>query len=322
MTKSIKDQNRWQLWLAIVANVIALIMKAANVLPLGLAVVIVTVINGLLSPNAKARIVFLRWRHALPGHRAFSELAPKDPRIDMSRLKKACGNTLALDPDEQNKVWYRLYKTIEKHPSIEHVQRDFLLMRDYACFVALAIIAFSLAAFIELNSAKTALLYHMRDDRSVPFGSAGCGELRTALCDDRDGREGCRVIIVNASDGGSLGLSSTVWLTLLSACRSMISSGSVRAVAVVACASHAVGDVRNHIVSTHVVPISGLASERTTAFSKSGISSNGDGAPLNRGGMKPLTGFGSHFSKPPRQTDPTNQWSLDHGQQISAEDKI
>jgi hypothetical protein len=176
MAKSIKDQNRWQLWLIIVANVVAfyllmqwddinaagiqvLITKAANILPLGLSIVVVTVINGLLSPTAKARIVFLRWHHALPGHSAFSELATKDPRIDMGRLKKVCGNKLPIDADEQNKVWYRLYKTVEKHASVEHVQRDFLLMRDYACFLALTVVVFAPAAFVELASTKVALLY-------------------------------------------------------------------------------------------------------------------------------------------------------------------
>lgn len=175
-TKSLKDQNRWQLWLAIVANAGAfylvmqwdaitidgiktLITKASNFLPLGLTIVAVTVINGILSPEAKARIVFLRWRHALPGHRAFSELAPKDTRIDMDRLKKLCGNKFPTTPEEENSVWYALYKSIKQEPSVEHVQRDFLLTRDYASFVALATIGFGVAAFVELDSAKAALLY-------------------------------------------------------------------------------------------------------------------------------------------------------------------
>lgn len=172
MAKSIKDQNRWQLWFAIVANVVAfyvlmqwdeitvagikaLVMKAPNILPLGLTVIVITVINGFLPSDAKARIVFLRWKHALPGHRAFSELAPKDPRIDMARLKRACGNKLPSDPDEQNQVWYRLYKSVEKYPSVEYVQRDFLLMRDYACFIVL----FGGAAFIELTSVRAVVIY-------------------------------------------------------------------------------------------------------------------------------------------------------------------
>jgi len=176
VAKSIKDQNRWQLWLVIVANVVAfyllmqwdeistagiqtLMTKAANILPLGLAMVVVTVINGLLTPAAKARIVFLRWTHALPGHRAFTELAAADPRVDMGRLEKALGNKLPVNPDEQNSVWYRLYKSIEKHPSVEHVQRDWLLLRDYACLVVLGTAVFGLAGMIFLNSTKVALLY-------------------------------------------------------------------------------------------------------------------------------------------------------------------
>jgi hypothetical protein len=176
MAKSIKDQNRWQLWLAIVANVTAfyvlmqwdditasgikvLISRAGNILPVALAVVVTTVINGLLSSEAKARIVFLRWKDALPGHRAFTEHAPKDTRIDLQRLTKACGNKLPTDPADQNRTWYRLYKSVEKHPSVEQVQRDYLLMRDYAAFSAICIVVFGVAAFVALPSAQVSLLY-------------------------------------------------------------------------------------------------------------------------------------------------------------------
>jgi hypothetical protein len=131
LTKSLKDQNRWHLWLAIAVNVVvfyavmqsneigvfgikALISKASNILPVGLAILLTTVVNGLLSSDAKARIVFLRWNHALPGHRAFSKYAAADTRIDVVKLKKACGNKFPDDPAEQNSTWYLLYKSIEK----------------------------------------------------------------------------------------------------------------------------------------------------------------------------------------------------------------
>lgn len=42
----------------------------ANLLPVWLAVVVTTIANGLLSSAMKDRLVFLRWYHALPGHRA------------------------------------------------------------------------------------------------------------------------------------------------------------------------------------------------------------------------------------------------------------
>jgi hypothetical protein len=176
VAKPIKDQNRWQLWFAILANAIAfyalmqwddiaalgtraLINRSGNILPLGLVILIATVINGQLSAEAKARIVFLRWRNALPGHRAFSQLAAKDSRIDLGRLKKACGNKLPDDPADQNSVWYRLYKSVENKPSVEQAQRDFLLMRDYAGLAAICITIFGLAAIVEIQSLRVSLLY-------------------------------------------------------------------------------------------------------------------------------------------------------------------
>src|ERR1700757_3287650 len=99
--KSLKDQNRWQLWLIVAANTLflygvvqanaikvdglrAIFTDAQNLLPVGVALIVATVLNGLLSADAKARVVFLRWRHALPGHRAFSVHAACDPRIDVA----------------------------------------------------------------------------------------------------------------------------------------------------------------------------------------------------------------------------------------------
>ena len=44
------------------------------------------------SAGMKARLVFLRWKNALPGHRAFSIYGLSDPRVDMDRIKKSLGN--------------------------------------------------------------------------------------------------------------------------------------------------------------------------------------------------------------------------------------
>src|ERR1700683_4042843 len=85
-SQKLKDQNRWQLWLIIAANAVvfygacqwatfelsglkAALGGAANLLPVGLAIVVTTIANGLLSSPMKERLVFLCWHHALPGHR-------------------------------------------------------------------------------------------------------------------------------------------------------------------------------------------------------------------------------------------------------------
>jgi hypothetical protein len=103
--KSLKDQNRWQLWLVIAANTIFLytviqaddiklnglkgaFTDASNLVTAGFALLITTVVSNLLSADLKARLVFFRWRHALPGHRAFTIYGPRDSRVDMVALAK------------------------------------------------------------------------------------------------------------------------------------------------------------------------------------------------------------------------------------------
>jgi hypothetical protein len=68
-SQKLKDQNRWQLWLIIAANAVvfygacqwetfeisglkAALAGAANLLPVGLAIVVTTVANGLLTSHA------------------------------------------------------------------------------------------------------------------------------------------------------------------------------------------------------------------------------------------------------------------------------
>ena len=46
----------------------ALLTEATNIIPIGFAFIVATVSNGLLSADMKARLVFLRRNHALPGH--------------------------------------------------------------------------------------------------------------------------------------------------------------------------------------------------------------------------------------------------------------
>ena len=118
--KSLKEQNRWQLWIVVAVNSLflygiaranaieaeglrAALTDAQNLMPVGVALVIATVLNGLFSAEAKARLVFLRWHHALPGHRAFSEHAQRDPRIDVSSLEKLYDGELPIEPVEQNR---------------------------------------------------------------------------------------------------------------------------------------------------------------------------------------------------------------------------
>jgi hypothetical protein len=174
--KPLKDENRWQLWLTIALNAVVfyaiaqsdniaamgwkgLLTTATNLLPVGFAFIVTSVANGLLSANMKARLVFVRWRYALPGHRAFSKHASTDPRVDLDRLKKALGNKLPDGPEAENKVWYRILKEVEPDPAVRHIHREFLFMRDYAGFSALFLAGLGSAALILVQSWKVALTY-------------------------------------------------------------------------------------------------------------------------------------------------------------------
>jgi hypothetical protein len=175
-SKTLKDLNRWQIWLIIAANAVvfygasqweaiavswsrAAMAGYANLLPVGLAVVVTTVANGLFSADLKARLVFLRWKHALPGHRAFSVYAKKDPRIDFVRLQRALGNKLPTDPVAENAAWYRFYLEVQNVPAVQQVHRDFLLLRDYAGLAALFLIGFGVAAFVVVARWKVLAFY-------------------------------------------------------------------------------------------------------------------------------------------------------------------
>lgn len=158
----LKDQNRWQLWSVIAFNAAifflatqwaaielsgykAALEEAAKFLPAGLAVIIATAANGLLSSAVKEKLVFLRLKHVLPGHRAFSVHAPADPRIDPARLKKACGNKLPADPEAENRQWYRFHLEMQGLPAVVQVHRDYLLLRDYTGLAALFLVGLGIA---------------------------------------------------------------------------------------------------------------------------------------------------------------------------------
>jgi hypothetical protein len=174
--KSLKEQNRWQIWIIVAVNSLFLygVVQAnavrtdglrdaltgmQNLVPVGLALAIATVLNGLVSPDMKARLVFLRWHHPLPGHRAFSRYALLDPRIDTSALEKLYGGLLPAGPVEQNRAWYRIYKTVENDPAVRQVHRDFLLLRDYTALSAVFTVFYGVAGLYAIPSTRTAIIY-------------------------------------------------------------------------------------------------------------------------------------------------------------------
>ncbi|MGK3962064.1 hypothetical protein WMF38_54295 [Sorangium sp. So ce118] len=176
MIKALKERNRLSIWLIVMANSLVLyatvqadalrvsglldaLKDYGTTVPVSAAIVASAVLNGLLHPETKARIVYWRWRHALPGHRAFSVYARSDPRVDPAALEHHLGSKLPNDPDEQNRTWYKLYQTVRNRVMIVHVHREFLLLRDYAGLSALFVVFFGAAAIYAMSSRAALLTY-------------------------------------------------------------------------------------------------------------------------------------------------------------------
>lgn len=175
-TKSLKDQNRAALWTTIAVNLVALygfsqyeavsttglkglVAGATSLVTMAVALIATTLANGFLSAETKARLVFLRPRHALSGHRAFSMFAVTDPRIDVEALRKLLGKEWPTTPEDENRVWYRFFKETENDPVILWAHREFLFTRDYAGFAALFLVIFGAASAFTVRPASALAVY-------------------------------------------------------------------------------------------------------------------------------------------------------------------
>ena len=125
--------------------------------PAGLGLILVGVLNSQLGPNTKARIIFTRWRHPLPGSRAFSEFAPADPRIDMAALEGKLG-PFPTAPLDQNRTWYGLYRSVENDPFVLGIHKDYLFFRDYGVGAVVMFIVLSpIAAWLAVHWQSAAI---------------------------------------------------------------------------------------------------------------------------------------------------------------------
>lgn len=97
----------------------------------GLLPIVTLVLNGILPTHVKEILVFWRLKNPLPGCRAFSQLAPKDPKVNPAELRRQYGE-LPQAPEEQNRLWYKIYKKHRDNPAIVQGLRAYLMSRDLA----------------------------------------------------------------------------------------------------------------------------------------------------------------------------------------------
>lgn len=160
---NLKAKNTPQLWVLLSANILIIcglifpqylneITNEFNIffilkgLGASIAPLLLFLLNGLLSSNQKAILVFWKLQNPLPGSMAFSKLSKEDPRIDRKKLKEIHGS-LPKNPTEQNRLWYKIYQKNNMDIVISESHRAFLLARDCASLSFLFIIFIGIPTF-------------------------------------------------------------------------------------------------------------------------------------------------------------------------------
>ncbi len=142
-----------------ISSLLAKLKSPSGLIPL-IIFPLSVVLEGLIHSNRKAVLVFWRIRNPLPGCRAFSKIAPNDPRIDMAAIKKIYPDGLPSDPKEQNAAWYKLYKQYEDKMIVNDAHRFFLLTRDLAA-LTVVLIPFCVVAHLFWQTPAATIGYHV-----------------------------------------------------------------------------------------------------------------------------------------------------------------
>ena len=135
-----------------------ILASTQKLFPLFLIFILTGILNAQTSHNNKARLVFWKWLHPLPGSRAFTEYASMDARIDSDALQNH-QNPLPTEPEKQNALWFKWYREFQTEPGILQVHREYLFTRDYACIAFLILFGLGPLAFWQMESVMVAGAY-------------------------------------------------------------------------------------------------------------------------------------------------------------------
>lgn len=159
-----KAKNAPQLWIMLLANILIIagmifpqyysqltndfnVVILIRSLGVFIAPLLLFLLNGLLSPNQKAILVFWKLKNALPGCEAFTRLSKRDPRVDIKKLQELHG-ALPKNPVDQNRLWYKIYKKHSQDIIVSESHRAFLLARDLTSLSVLLIVFMGLPAVV------------------------------------------------------------------------------------------------------------------------------------------------------------------------------
>lgn len=169
--RSLKSQNmKWLVMLASLDVLVVLVFTAPEFiedaswgtvavmrgLVTALLPVAVLLLTGLLSHEAKARLIYWNWNNPYPGCEAFTRHGPADARVDMVALKKNTGE-LPTDPSEQNRKWFKLYRKVVDDRTVVEAHKSYLMYRDMAS-VSLPLV-FAVPVGLYLAGGSTAAIF-------------------------------------------------------------------------------------------------------------------------------------------------------------------
>lgn len=161
---NLKDKNKPYQWIMFCFNVailisfffaahmaeiekdIKILISYKAVVPLAISLILF-LINGLISADIKAILIFWRFKDPLPGSRAFTVHGPKDPRVDLTKLSTQYG-PLPTAAKAQNSLWYKIYKINKLEQSVYVPHKQYLLARDVASMAVIFILFLGIPALI------------------------------------------------------------------------------------------------------------------------------------------------------------------------------
>lgn len=143
--------------LADVTSTVDILMSEKGVFIL-LAPIIILILNGIVSAEWKARLVFLKYSNPLPGSEAFSKHMNDDPRINIDNIKN-CWGTLPVEPADQNRLWYKMYRSVDTDVRVHEAHYDWLFTRDLTSLAIIFLTVLSIIGLFVISSLKIYGIY-------------------------------------------------------------------------------------------------------------------------------------------------------------------
>lgn len=108
---------------------------------LSLAIIVLAklVLLGLVPARLRDRLIHWRWRHPLPGSRAFTKFGLGDARVDIASLERRYG-PLPTDPGGQDQLFYKVYRAHADEVGVLDAHKSYLAARDIGIINAMLFI--------------------------------------------------------------------------------------------------------------------------------------------------------------------------------------